>query len=242
MLTQISEHWFARLRSLVPNHLLDTALDTMPSAFSSHPEIFEGRSMLVRKTRPLPIECVVRGYLAGSAWKEYKQSADGRGRGARARLERRRPPRSADLHAGDEGRDGARREHHVREDARDRGPALMRTRCATAASRSIARPQSTSRARGSCSPTRSSSSAWSTARSFSSTRCCRPTLRATGTRRYEAGRCRRSTSSSCATGSTERLGSRAAGARAPAGGRREDARALPRRVPADHGEELRVAR
>jgi phosphoribosylaminoimidazole-succinocarboxamide synthase len=74
VLTQISEHWFARLRSLVPNHLLDTALDTMPSAFSSHPEIFEGRSMLVRKTRPFPIECVVRGYLAGSAWKEYKQS------------------------------------------------------------------------------------------------------------------------------------------------------------------------
>ena len=74
VLTQISEHWFARLRSIVPNHLLDTKLDAMPSAFSSHPEIFEGRTMLVRKTRPFPIECVVRGYLAGSAWKEYKQS------------------------------------------------------------------------------------------------------------------------------------------------------------------------
>src|SRR5262245_26274962 len=74
VLTQISEHWFAHLHSVVPNHLLDTKLDAMPKAFSSHPEIFEGRSMLVRKTRPFPVECVVRGYLAGSAWKEYKQS------------------------------------------------------------------------------------------------------------------------------------------------------------------------
>jgi phosphoribosylaminoimidazole-succinocarboxamide synthase len=75
VLTQISAFWFDRLSHLVPNHVLSTNVEEFPEPFRSAPEIFSGRSMLVRKTRPLTVECVVRGYLSGSGWKEY--SSDG---------------------------------------------------------------------------------------------------------------------------------------------------------------------
>lgn len=70
ILTKLSEFWFSVL-DFVPNHLLSTSLHGCSEALQPHLEKLEGRSMLVKKASPLPVECVVRGYLAGSAWKEY---------------------------------------------------------------------------------------------------------------------------------------------------------------------------
>jgi len=72
VLTQLSLFWFDLLRELIPNHVLPTAI--LPAPFDAHRQLLAGRSMLVRKTEPLPIECVVRGYLSGSGWKEYQTS------------------------------------------------------------------------------------------------------------------------------------------------------------------------
>ena len=74
VLTQISTFWFQRLHDRVPNHILETRIDGFPEPFRSAPELFAGRSMLVRKTTPLPVECVVRGYITGSGWTEYGKS------------------------------------------------------------------------------------------------------------------------------------------------------------------------
>lgn len=69
VLTQLSLFWFDLLKDIIPNHVL-SAVD-FPAPFDSYRDQLAGRSMLVRKTQPLPIECVVRGYLSGSGWKEY---------------------------------------------------------------------------------------------------------------------------------------------------------------------------
>ena len=74
VLTQISFFWFDRFRSLVPNHLTAMAKDPLPPELQPFSAQLAGRTMIVKKARPLPIECVVRGYLAGSGWKEYKAS------------------------------------------------------------------------------------------------------------------------------------------------------------------------
>jgi phosphoribosylaminoimidazole-succinocarboxamide synthase len=74
VLTKISAFWFERLSRLVPNHVISTDVSEFPEPFRSAPEIFAGRSMLVKKTKPLTVECVVRGYLSGSGWKEYNGS------------------------------------------------------------------------------------------------------------------------------------------------------------------------
>ena len=70
VLTQLSLFWFSLLQDVVPNHVL-SATD-FPAPFGKFREELAGRSMLVRKTKPLPIECVARGYLSGSAWKDYR--------------------------------------------------------------------------------------------------------------------------------------------------------------------------
>jgi phosphoribosylaminoimidazole-succinocarboxamide synthase len=70
VLTQLSLFWFNLLNDVVPNHLL-SATD-FPAPFNTHTDELAGRSMVVRKTQPLPIECVVRGYVSGSAWKDYR--------------------------------------------------------------------------------------------------------------------------------------------------------------------------
>jgi len=75
VLTQISSFWFERLSHIVPNHLLSTEVGDFPEPFRSAPEIFAGRSMLVKKTNPLPVECVVRGYIAGSGWNDYRKTS-----------------------------------------------------------------------------------------------------------------------------------------------------------------------
>lgn len=74
VLNTISEYWFGQTADIVPNHLISTDVDDYPAEFRKYREVLEGRSMLVRKTRPLPVECIVRGYVAGSGWKEYRSS------------------------------------------------------------------------------------------------------------------------------------------------------------------------
>jgi phosphoribosylaminoimidazole-succinocarboxamide synthase len=69
VLTQISLFWFDLLKDVIPNHVLRA--DNFPAPYDSYRDQLAGRSMLVHKTNPLPIECVVRGYLSGSGWKEY---------------------------------------------------------------------------------------------------------------------------------------------------------------------------
>ena len=70
ILTQISEFWFGKLSQIVPNHLLATDISQMPEPIRDHSDL-AGRSSLVRKTEVFPVECVVRGYLEGSGWKDY---------------------------------------------------------------------------------------------------------------------------------------------------------------------------
>jgi phosphoribosylaminoimidazole-succinocarboxamide synthase len=72
ILTQISLFWFRRLADVVPHHVLTAEVDEYPSELRPHREELEGRSMIVQRTDPLPVECVVRGYLAGSGWKDYR--------------------------------------------------------------------------------------------------------------------------------------------------------------------------
>ncbi|MEO0085774.1 MAG: phosphoribosylaminoimidazolesuccinocarboxamide synthase [candidate division WOR-3 bacterium] len=71
-LTQLSKFWFRELADLVPNHMLSCEVEEFPAETKPYHELLRGRTMLVRKATPLPIECIVRGYLAGSGWKEYQ--------------------------------------------------------------------------------------------------------------------------------------------------------------------------
>jgi phosphoribosylaminoimidazole-succinocarboxamide synthase len=71
VLTQISAFWFARTGHIVANHLISTSVSDFPDAARADADMLAGRSMLVRRTEPLPIECVARGYLSGSGWKDY---------------------------------------------------------------------------------------------------------------------------------------------------------------------------
>jgi phosphoribosylaminoimidazole-succinocarboxamide synthase len=74
VLTQLSAFWFERIGNLVPHHVIATDVAKYPAPLQAHAETLLGRSMLCRRTRPLPIECVARGYLSGSGWKEYQQT------------------------------------------------------------------------------------------------------------------------------------------------------------------------
>jgi phosphoribosylaminoimidazole-succinocarboxamide synthase len=74
VLTQISIYWFKQMEDIVPNHIIATRVKDFPEKVHKYEDILEERSMLVKKTRPMPVECVVRGYLSGSGWKEYKKS------------------------------------------------------------------------------------------------------------------------------------------------------------------------
>jgi len=71
VLTQLSAFWFSRTQSLVDNHVLSLDVGEYPEPLRHYSATLNGRSMLVRKTNPVPIECVARGYLSGSGWKEY---------------------------------------------------------------------------------------------------------------------------------------------------------------------------
>ncbi len=74
ILTQLSAFWFSQLSGIVPHHLISTRVEDFPAACRPYRDILSGRSMLIKKTKPLPVECVVRGYLSGSGWKDYQKS------------------------------------------------------------------------------------------------------------------------------------------------------------------------
>ena len=74
VLTQLSAFWFGTTSDIVPNHMCSTRVEDFPAAARKHAGALHGRSMLVRKTEVFPIECVARGYLSGSGWKEYQQT------------------------------------------------------------------------------------------------------------------------------------------------------------------------
>jgi phosphoribosylaminoimidazole-succinocarboxamide synthase len=76
ILTQLSKFWFDMTKEIVPNHIISTDVKDFPEECRPYQEILRDRSMLVVKTQPLPIECVVRGYLSGSGWEEYKKTGE----------------------------------------------------------------------------------------------------------------------------------------------------------------------
>ncbi len=74
ILTQMSKFWFEVMRGIIPDHLITADVDRFPESCQPHAGILKGRSMLVRKAKPLPVECIVRGYISGSGWKSYLES------------------------------------------------------------------------------------------------------------------------------------------------------------------------
>ncbi len=74
VLTQISLFWFEVMQPIISNHLISADVDQYPAPCRAYADILRGRSMLIKKTQPLAIECVVRGYISGSGWKSYQQS------------------------------------------------------------------------------------------------------------------------------------------------------------------------
>ncbi len=76
VLTQLSAFWFEELwkrNDLIPHHLISTEVESCPPACRTHADSLRGRTMLAKKAEPLPVECIVRGYISGSAWKEYRK-------------------------------------------------------------------------------------------------------------------------------------------------------------------------
>ncbi len=74
ILTGLSLWWFDQLKDIVPNHLITHNVEEYPAECAPYRDVLDGRSMLVRKTNPFPVECVARGYLAGSGWREYQSN------------------------------------------------------------------------------------------------------------------------------------------------------------------------
>jgi phosphoribosylaminoimidazole-succinocarboxamide synthase len=76
ILTQLSKFWFDLTKEIVPNHVISTEVKDYPKACEPYQEMLKGRSMLVMKTEVLPVECVIRGYLSGSGWEEYRKTGE----------------------------------------------------------------------------------------------------------------------------------------------------------------------
>ena len=76
ILTQISLFWFNIVEPLIQNHVVASDVDQFPEVCQPYAEVLQGRSMLVKKAQPLPVECIVRGYISGSGWKEYTQTGN----------------------------------------------------------------------------------------------------------------------------------------------------------------------
>jgi len=74
VLTQISAYWFREMEGIIKNHIISIDVADFPAQCQPYAEILAGRSMLVKKAKPLPAECIVRGYLSGSGWKDYQQT------------------------------------------------------------------------------------------------------------------------------------------------------------------------
>lgn len=74
VLTQISAFWFRQMEDIIPNHIISTEVKDFPAECQPYADILKGRSMLVKKAKPLPVECIVGGYISGSGWKDYKSN------------------------------------------------------------------------------------------------------------------------------------------------------------------------
>jgi len=74
VLTGLSAYWFKAMEDIIPHHLIATDVTKFPAECRPHGRLLEGRSMLVKRTEPAPVECIVRGYLVGSGWKEYQKT------------------------------------------------------------------------------------------------------------------------------------------------------------------------
>ena len=164
ILNQITLFWMKKFAHLVKNHLIESDVDKFPAALAPYREELEGRSVLVKKAKPLPVECIVRGYITGSGWKDYKATGSVLRLQAARRSAGVRPSRTAAVHPVYQGGTRrARREHF-------HGPGRGNPRQGHSRSDSRTSPWPSSRkaARGlkaaaSSLPTPSSSSAWSTA-------------------------------------------------------------------------------
>jgi phosphoribosylaminoimidazole-succinocarboxamide synthase len=75
VLTRLSLFWFDYLKDIIPNHLITADVDAFPEACAPYREVLRGRGMLVKKAKPLPVECIVRGYISGSFWKAYRKNS-----------------------------------------------------------------------------------------------------------------------------------------------------------------------
>src|SRR5208282_4543928 len=73
MLTQISLYWFRQMSDIVENHIVATQVKDYPAVLHKYSAVLEGRSMLVKRAQPVPVECIVRGYLSGCGWAEYRE-------------------------------------------------------------------------------------------------------------------------------------------------------------------------
>jgi phosphoribosylaminoimidazole-succinocarboxamide synthase len=73
VLTQISMYWFREMEEIIENHVIASEVSGFPAKLKPYSDILDGRSMLVKKAVPMPVECIVRGYLSGSGWKEYRE-------------------------------------------------------------------------------------------------------------------------------------------------------------------------
>ena len=76
ILTQMSKFWFEMMTSLIPNHLITADVEAFPAVCQPYLDVLQGRAMLVQKAEPLPVECIVRGYLSGSGWHAYLESGE----------------------------------------------------------------------------------------------------------------------------------------------------------------------
>ena len=125
VLTQISAWWFKKLEGVVPHHMISADAETIireVPALKDHRASLAGRAMLCKRTKVFPIECVIRGYLSGSAWKEYAAQGTLAGESFRLVYLEKRKTGACDLQPGHQGRDRSRREHHRGSHVRDRGP------------------------------------------------------------------------------------------------------------------------
>ncbi len=104
ILTSLSAFWFKKMEDIVPNHMISVNVDEFPPECRPYAEILKGRSMLVRKARPLPVECIVRGYLSGSGWKDYLGGKPVSGVSLPPGIERVRETCRAHIHPLDQGR------------------------------------------------------------------------------------------------------------------------------------------
>ena len=74
VLNELTVHWMEQFRDRVANHLLETEASQFPARLRTHEDMLRGRAVIARKTKPLPVECIVRGYISGSGWKDYQAS------------------------------------------------------------------------------------------------------------------------------------------------------------------------